>query len=442
MKPDAELLSAYARQGSEAAFAELVKRHLPLVYHAALRHTRGNGALAEEAAQAVFSDLARKAARLSAHQTLVGWLFKSAHYASAKLAREAQRRQAREQKAGEWEAMMRDEQEQVDWEKLRPVIDQVLFKLGEKDRQALLLRFFEGRSFGELGRLLGVSEDGARMRVERALERVRALLARHKITSTGAALGAALAAQATAAVPAGLASSVTGTALVGAAGSAVSFSLLALMSTTKMQVGLACLVIAAGGAGVAMQQREIEQMRRDSSEVERMKKELSDLRLETGRMERQFAQEEQWRAEAADLAVLRSAKLTTNASVAKAGASAGSEGTDDVDRRVYDVAELDVKPRATRMPPPSYPASLRFDGTQGEALISFEVSDDGSVRNVKVKSCSDTEFGEAAASSVALWQFSPGMLKGKAVPVRLSVPIVFSISEEGKKPTRGANTKP
>ena len=82
MLTDAEMLQRYVREHDDRAFAGLVQRHLGVVYGAALRRTGGRADLAEEIAQKVFTDLARKAATLSHHPALAGWLHRSTRYAA------------------------------------------------------------------------------------------------------------------------------------------------------------------------------------------------------------------------------------------------------------------------------------------------------------------------------------------------------------------------
>ena len=250
MTDDAELLRRYVDERSEEAFAELVQRHLGLVYHAALRQCGGDTHRAEDVAQTVFTDLARKAGSLVRHPGLAGWLYTGTRHAAAQAVRTEVRRQVREQEAQVTEGMSAEPV--ADWEQLRPVIDDGLHALGDTEREAVLLRFFEERPFAEIGTRLKVSEDAARMRVDRALEKMRGRFARRGLTSTTAALALALGSQAGAAVPAGLAKSITGAA-VGTAAAGGATALVTFMSMTKLQLGAALAVVAAATTGLVLQ---------------------------------------------------------------------------------------------------------------------------------------------------------------------------------------------
>ncbi|MGO8931163.1 MAG: RNA polymerase sigma factor [Limisphaerales bacterium] len=173
MRSDSELLARFARSRSEDAFAKLVRRHVHLVYSAALRQVGGDEHLAQDVAQTVFSDMARKAPALVPRATLTGWLHTSARFAAAKIVRAEHRRRDREEK------FMREPNDaapETDWEQLRPVLDEVMHQLQEADREAILLRYFENRPFSEIGIHCGLNENAARMRVERALEKLCSLL--------------------------------------------------------------------------------------------------------------------------------------------------------------------------------------------------------------------------------------------------------------------------
>jgi RNA polymerase sigma factor (sigma-70 family) len=246
MSDDAELLRRYADDHDEDAFAELVRRHLGLVYHAARRQT-GDAHRADDVTQAVFTDLARKARSLSGRPSLAGWLHTSTRYAAIHAQRTERRRQIREQEAHAMNAPLHSSPaNEEDWTRLRPALDDALHSLGEEDREAVLLRFMESRPFAEIGARLAMTEDAARMRVERALDKVRKLLARRGVTSTSTALAMLLADQAAAAVPAGLAAKITTTtlALQGVAGcTTAGLEFFTLMSTGKIITGITVLAL-------------------------------------------------------------------------------------------------------------------------------------------------------------------------------------------------------
>ena len=252
MSDDSELLRRYAEARSQDAFAELVQRHLTLVYSTALRQAGGDAHLAQDVTQMVFTDLARKAAALARRPVLAGWLHTSTRFAAAKVVRTERRRQAREEKAHAQEEILRDPDASLDWERVRPVIDDALGELGELDREVVLLRYFEGQPLAAVGVRLAVTESAARSRVDRALDKLRAVLARRGVTSTSAALGVALANQASVAAPAGLAANVTGAAITAAAAGVGGLAgLLIFMSTSKISLGVIGVVaLLATGATV------------------------------------------------------------------------------------------------------------------------------------------------------------------------------------------------
>jgi RNA polymerase sigma factor (sigma-70 family) len=213
MTDDAELLRRYVRERSESAFAELVQRQTGLVYSAALRQVGGDMLLAQDVSQAVFIDLARKAAALTGREEITSWLYTSTRFAALNAVRENRRRQTREQEAHTMQEIERPDINAADWEKVRPLLDAALCDLPEQDRSAVLLRYFEDQPFATMGAKLGIGESSARMRAERALEKLRTLLTQKGVTSTAAALGLVLSTHAVAAPPAGLAVTLAGGAL-------------------------------------------------------------------------------------------------------------------------------------------------------------------------------------------------------------------------------------
>jgi RNA polymerase sigma factor (sigma-70 family) len=218
MIDDAELLRRYVEHHSEPAFSELVQRNAGVVYHGALRRTGGRADLATEVSQYVFTTLARNARSLLDHATLAGWLHTTTRLGAYRLLRAERRRLRRETEF----ARMNDStapETPAEWHRLRPELDSLMDQLSHREREAVLLRYYRGQPFGQIGVLLGLNEEAARKRVDRALERLRALLAKRGFTSSATALAALLTSEAGLAAPAGLAQSLARTALLpGAAG--------------------------------------------------------------------------------------------------------------------------------------------------------------------------------------------------------------------------------
>ena len=167
---DHELLAEFARNESEAAFAALVARYVNLVYAAALRFT-GNPHHAEEITQAVFIILARKAGSLRRGTVLSGWLYQTARLTAANFVKGEVRRQRREQEAFMQSTLT--EPDAAAWEKIAPLLDEAMGRLGESDRNAVVLRLFENKTAQEVATTLKLNEGAARKRVSRALEKLR-----------------------------------------------------------------------------------------------------------------------------------------------------------------------------------------------------------------------------------------------------------------------------
>jgi RNA polymerase sigma factor (sigma-70 family) len=304
MASDIELLRSYVEEGSEAAFAEVVRLHLNLVYFAALRQLGGDVHRAQDVAQTVFSDLARKAPSLVRRATLTGWLHTSTRFAAAMVRRSDATRQKLARQIESMQPIVDEDESNAEWGRLRPLIDEAIHGLSERDREAVLLRVFETRPFAEIGATLGLSEDAARMRVERALEKLRTVLARRGVTSTTAALGVALANQAALAAPPGLATVVASTAVAGAAGGGFVAALAASFVKSKVKIGIAAAVIIAG-ATVAV--REVRATRLVESEIERLRalpQELTRLRADNERISNIVAKAVVTNPDAAELARL------------------------------------------------------------------------------------------------------------------------------------------
>lgn len=283
---DTRLLREYVEKGSQPAFARLVEQHVDLVYSAALRRVGGDPHRANEVTQMVFTDLARKAASLTNHPLLAGWLHQSTRWAASGLRRTEQRRLANETAAAVAYGDPQTDQT-ANWAQLSPLLDEALDALNGPDREAVLLRFFNDQPFAAIGAKLGLTENAARMRVERALEKLHALLAKRGATSTAAALAMVLTQNAVAAAPAGMATAVTATAMSGA--STVVAATVGNLFMTKLQLGLLGLLIAGLVVGLSLQHAETKRIEEQIAALSRHRTTLktSVASLEKNHAERQ-----------------------------------------------------------------------------------------------------------------------------------------------------------
>jgi uncharacterized protein (TIGR03435 family) len=251
MADDMDLVRQYARHASEEAFAALVSRHINLVYSVALRQVR-DPHLAEEITQAVFILLARKAASLDPKTILPGWLCRTAHYTSANALTIQRRRQGREQKAY-MQSLMNEPEADV-WAQIAPLLDTALAQLGEADHNAIVLRFFEGRNFKQVAAALGTGEDTARMRIKRAVGKLRKFFTKRGITLSAALITGAISAHSVQAAPAGLAKTISAVAITkgamaGGSTTALIKGALKIMAWTKIKTAIVAGVILLSAAG-------------------------------------------------------------------------------------------------------------------------------------------------------------------------------------------------
>src|SRR5436190_3814015 len=220
---DNALLKEYVEHGSEEAFATLVARHVNKIYSIALRHT-SNPHQAEEITQAVFVILARKSQRLGKRVVLAGWLCRTARLSAVTFVRSEIRRTRREQEA-QMQNLLNQSETEV-WPQIAPLLDAAMGRLSEADHDAVALRFFDGKSMKEIGAALGASEHAAKMRVNRAVEKLRTFFARRGIVCSAAALAAAICENSVQAAPVVLAKTATAVAM--AKGATASISTLSL----------------------------------------------------------------------------------------------------------------------------------------------------------------------------------------------------------------------
>jgi len=437
---DAQLLRQYVEARSEADFAELVRRHVDLVFSAALRQVGGDPHRAEEVTQMVFISLARKASSLCRHPCLPAWLYQSTRFAASNVRREEQRRLAYERAAGAQPPTGGEPADAADWGQLRPVLDDAMNELSGSDREAVLLRFFSNQPFAEVGRRLGLNENTARMRVDRALDKLHTQLARRGITSTAAALATVLSANAVLAAPAGVAAAATGAALTGATGVG-GLVFLNLMSSIKLQVGLAAALLATGATTVALQQysnarlqREIDGLNRQSglSSLAQGIQQVVALRAENNRLAQAAGEIADLREADADLPRLRTeAKaLAAQRETSPSNAAGKLRAAPSIPSGVYTPAQLDQQPVPAHQVAPVYPPTMKQAGNEGQVVVEFVVGPDGTATDVRAISSSNPAFADAAVAAVQQWTFKPGQLGGQPVGAIMHAPMAFRLQDD------------
>jgi RNA polymerase sigma factor (sigma-70 family) len=258
--PDARLLEEFARNQSEDAFAELVRRHIGLVHSVAFRHT-ANPEQAQDITQAVFIILARKAGSIGPKVVLPGWLYHTARLTAANFQRAEMRRIRRDQEAF-MQSTLEEPASDALWRELSPLLDDAMEQLRASDRDALVLRFFQNQSLLEVGAAMGLAERAAQKRVNRALEKLRKFFLQRGVSSTTATIAETISAHSIQTVPADLAKSVAAAAITKGATVSISTSTLIkgalkIMAWSKAKTAIVAgvvLLLAAGTTTVAIHQ--------------------------------------------------------------------------------------------------------------------------------------------------------------------------------------------
>jgi RNA polymerase sigma factor (sigma-70 family) len=248
---DIALLREYAERGSEDAFATLVARHINKVYSVALRHT-GNPQQAEEITQVVFVILARKARRLGKRVILEGWLYQTARLTAMASVRSELRRAHREQEA--YMQSVSNANESDPWPQIAPLLDTAIASLNETDRHAVVLRFIYGKNMKAVGAVLGANEGATRLRLHRAMEKLRRFFDKRGIVSTSEILAGTISAHVVQSAPLGLAKIATALALaktpaVSGATLTLIKGALKIMAWTKVKTAIVTSVVLLAATG-------------------------------------------------------------------------------------------------------------------------------------------------------------------------------------------------
>ena len=241
------LLADYVANGSEDAFRELVARYVDLVYSTALRLVNGDTHRAEDVTQMVFADLARLGGTISEDVMLGGWLHRRAFHVATTVIRGERRRLDRERQACEMNTLHNDPE--GGFEQIAPHLDEAINGLNDRERAAIVLRYFERRDLRAVGAALGSNEDAAQKCVSRAVDKLRSHFERRGVVVSSALIVSALVANAVQAAPAGLALTVASASLAGAAG-AGSIGFVATLTQTVLMKKTAIIIALLALAGV------------------------------------------------------------------------------------------------------------------------------------------------------------------------------------------------
>jgi RNA polymerase sigma factor (sigma-70 family) len=356
---DRVLLREYTANHSDEAFAALVARHINLVYSVALRQV-GNPHHAEEITQAVFIILAKKATSLRHDRALSSWLFQVTRLTANNFVRSEIRRHHREQEA-HMQSILNEAGDNT-WEKIAPLLDAAVGGLNEQDRRAVLLRFYEGRNLREVGVALGASEEAAKKRVARALDKLQRYFLKRGVSSTTAILAGAISANSVQAAPAALAKSVTAVAFAkGATASVSTLTLikgaLKVMAWTQAKTAVVGALIVGLAAYSVMQHQAQDRLRAQNESLERQ---MAQLRADNKLLSAQHAQAPHLPAPQFQVA----AAVATNATAAE---------TTNLFSRLYDR----LKDKQVKLTHEQVDAYLGANGRNASTLLAaFRTSDD------------------------------------------------------------------
>ncbi|EDY81512.1 RNA polymerase sigma factor, sigma-70 family [Verrucomicrobiia bacterium DG1235] len=418
-RTDQDLLKDFAQKSDQAAFTTLVERHLKLVYSVAHRILNGDTHLAEDVSQQVFADLARKSNKLARHQNLPAWLYTSARFAAAKTVRTRARRAKREKASNALLEMTTEPSTDLLWENVKPFIDEAVDSLPDPDKTALILRYYEQQDYHTIGKQIGASPNTARMKVQRALQKLEHSLSKRGITSTSAALATAISANAMTAAPNSLALAI-----------AAQTSQLAIATATSSIIAAAGWPVAATIAIVAIG------LNTTPTPAPQPDPATSSLLAEPTitqppALASVQAPHSPDPIELAYAALDRDAQLLTQM-LTKIDEKIARKINAPVNReKTYNFAELDTKPRILKGTPPKYPTS--HDGTKvaGSVVVEIVLDKNGIPQSFTTLKATHPDFAESALEALKEWKFDPGSIQGLAVNSRVKLPIKFTPSDEG-----------
>jgi RNA polymerase sigma factor (sigma-70 family) len=231
----------------DATMQALAARYVDLVYASARRQV-GDAHLAEDVTQAVFIILAQKLPRLPSDRPLGAWLLRTTAYVAANARRRRAQREFHERRAAEMarDRAQSDPSTESHWDELSPLLDEGVNRLRSGEREALVLRYFEKMSLGEVGAALGITEAAAGKRVSRAVEKLRAFFQRRGVSVSATALATVLAVKTTEAAPMALVSAVSTGTSAAAAASPLKGSLIVMASTKSKLLAAAAILLLVG----------------------------------------------------------------------------------------------------------------------------------------------------------------------------------------------------
>lgn len=271
------------------------------------------------------------------------------------------------------------------------------------------------------------------MCVDRAVEKLRALLARRGVISTAAALALVLTNQAVVAAPVGLATTVTGTALAGLAVTGGTVATFTFMSLTKLQIGVASAILVAGVGGYFAQEKNNQSLRTELAGMQRPAGEIARLQEANRQLVLAASEAATLRVNDSEFARLREESsavqnsLETNTVAARRAAAVRQAAPKG---EIFDVSQLDQKPRMSRAVSPDYPNKMFEAGITGNVTVEFVIDAAGKVTDARILRSSHPEFEAPTLTAVSKWQFDPGQKNGRLVNTRATQLIKFNLGDE------------